>query len=82
METNALYEWITFMWEKMIPRDLASYIRLPGIFEKLDQVRVKENSAINLVLKYMEDGHLDDEMKSFITINHNFYRLIFSSRGT
>ena len=42
------------MWEKMIPRDLASYIRLPDIFKKLDQLRVKENSAINLVLKYMK----------------------------
>ena len=63
-KSNALYEWITFMWEKMIPRDPASYICLPGIFKKLDQLRVKENSAINLVLKYMEDGHLDDEMKS------------------
>ena len=63
-KSNALYEWITFMWEKMIPRDPACYICLPGIFKKLDQLRVKENSAINLVLRYMEDGHLDDEMKS------------------
>ena len=49
---------------EMIPRDPASYICLPGIFKKLDQLRVKENFAINLVLKYMEDGHLDNEMKS------------------
>ena len=59
------------MCEKMMPRNLASYIRLSGIFEKLDQLRVKENSAINLVLKYMEDGYLDDEMKSLIAINHS-----------
>ena len=38
---NALYEWITFMWEKMMPHNLTSYIRLPGIFKKLDQLRVK-----------------------------------------
>ena len=36
-----------------MPQGLASYIRLPGIFEKLDQLHVKENSATNLVLKYM-----------------------------
>ena len=76
---NALYERITFMWEKMIPWDLASYIRLPGIFEKLDNICVKENSAINLVVKYMKDGHPDNEIKSLIAINHNFYRLIFSN---
>ena len=39
-----------------MPQDLTSYIRLPGIFKKLDQLRVKEDSAINLVLKYMGDG--------------------------
>ena len=35
---NAMYEWITFMWEKRMPRELASYICLPGIFEKILQL--------------------------------------------
>ena len=35
---NAMYEWITFMWEKMMPRELASYICLPGIFKKILQL--------------------------------------------
>ena len=66
---NTLNEWIKCMWE--------NYIRHTK--KKLDQLRVKENSAINLVLKYMEDGHLDNKIKSLIAINHNFYRLIFSN---
>ena len=62
-----------------MPQDLTSYIRLPSIFKKLDQLRVKEDSAINLVLKYMGDGHLDEKMKMLIAINHNFYRLVSSN---
>ena len=76
---ETLTNWIIFMWETMMPKDLASYIRQPAIFEKLDQLRQKENSAINLVLKYMDDGHLDEEIKLLITVNYNFYRLVFSN---
>ena len=72
METQRAVRMDNVYVRKMMPRDLATYIRLPGIFEKLDPLRVKENSAINLVLKYMKKGHLDDEMKSLIAINHNF----------
>ena len=35
---HAMYEWITFMWEKRMPRELARYICLPGIFEKILQL--------------------------------------------
>ena len=76
---NGLYQRIMFMWEKMMPQYLASYIRLPGIFKELDKICVKENSAINLVLKYMEGTHIDNEMKSLIAINHNLYTLVFSN---
>ena len=74
---SGLYQRIMFIWEKMIPQYQASYIRLPGIFKELDELCVKENSAINLVLKYMEGTHIDKEMKSLMAINHNFYRLVF-----
>lgn len=76
---ESLYNSIRFMWDKMVPWDFASYICLKGIFGKLDQLHLKENSAINLVLKFVEDGHLDDEMKSLIAVNHSFYRLVFPS---
>ena len=74
---SGLYQRIMFIWEKMIPQYQASYIRLPGIFKELDELCVKENSAINLVLKYMEGTHIDKEMKSLMAINRNFYRLVF-----
>ena len=34
------------------------------------------------MLKYMEDGHLDDKMKSLVAINHTLYRLVFSMPAT
>ena len=38
---ETLANWIIFMRETMMPKDLASYIRQPGIYEKLDQLRQK-----------------------------------------
>ena len=62
-----------------MPKDLESFIKKHGIFKKLDQLPLKETFAINLILKFMDDRHFDQEMMSLVVVNHNSYRLIFST---
>ena len=76
---ETLSNWILFKWDRMMPKDLESFIKKHGIFKKLDQLPLKETFAINLILKFMDDRHFDQEMMSLVVVNHNSYRLIFST---
>ena len=67
--------WITYMWETMMPKDLALLIETKEIFVKLDKLELMENSAINAALNHLEDGHLDEELASLIKLNHNFFQI-------
>lgn len=68
---ETLGNWILFKWDRMMPKDLESFIKKHGIFKKLDQLPLKETSAINLILKFMDDRHFNQEMTPLVVVNHN-----------
>ena len=52
--------WIHFIWETMMPKELEQFIHQYDVYKKLE-VKIKENTAINLVNKFLKDDHLDNE---------------------
>ena len=44
-----------------MPKELEQFIHQYDVYKKLE-VKIKENTAINLVYKFLKDGHLDNEM--------------------
>ena len=39
----------------------------------------KKDWDLDLVINFLKDGHLDAELRTFIRLNHNFYRFVYSS---